>query len=415
MNIKHIQGLQILDSRGNPTVRAFVTLDDGSVHEASVPSGASTGSHEAHEARDQDSAVYFGKGVQQAVSHVNEEIAKALLGHDVSDLSGIDEKMIELDGTENKSKLGANAILSVSLACARAAAHSSKKPLWQFLNEYYFSKTKPSFPRLMVNVVNGGKHAGWNFDIQEFMISPISNTPSTSIRVAAEIFHALGALLKEKKLSTLVGDEGGYSPLLSSNEEVFESLISAAASCSYENTKDFNFAVDCAASEFYKDGIYYFKKTNQSLTAAQLTDYYAKIGQQFHIQSFEDPFAEDDWDAFTAFTAMAKQFEFQLVGDDLLVTNPTRIQMAIDKKAATALLVKVNQIGTLTETARAIDLARTANWNIVISHRSGETEDSFIADLAYASGAEYIKTGSMSRSDRLAKYNRLLEIEAGIA
>ncbi len=413
MKIKHIQGLQILDSRGNPTVRAFITLDDNSTHVASVPSGASTGTHEACELRDENES-YGGKSVEKAVGHVNGVIAQALVGHDVLDLHAIDRMMLDLDGTENKSKLGANAILAVSLACARAAASVMRVPLWNYLHRYYFSTTEVSFPRLMVNVVNGGKHASWNFDIQEFMISPTATNPATSVRVAAELFHSLGRILSARKMSTLVGDEGGYSPLLSSNAEVFDVLLEAAEKAGYENVKDFTFAVDCAASEFYEKRAYHFKKTNQKLTASELTKYYSELGQTYHIQSFEDPFNEDDWAAFTKFAAMADQFQFQLVGDDLLVTNPKRIQTAIEKKAANALLVKVNQIGTLSETAEAIKLARSAGWNIVLSHRSGETEDAFIADLAYACGAEFIKTGSMSRSDRLAKYNRLLEIEAGL-
>ncbi len=413
MNIQSIRGLEILDSRGNPTVRAFITLDDSSVHVASVPSGASTGSHEACELRD-GSAEYSGKSVSQAVDHVNGVISQALVGKSVEDIRAIDAIMLKLDGTENKSKLGANAILAVSLAAARAAAYVQKKPLWKFLNEYYFADATPSFPRLLVNVVNGGKHAGWNFDIQEFMICPTATDPKTSVRVAAEIFHSLGKSLSAKKLSTLVGDEGGYSPALSSNEQVFETIIESAQTAGYKNVSDFTFAVDVAASEFYEGETYHMKKTNERLDAAALTKYYQKVGQAYNIQSFEDPFHEDDWEAWSGFAAMADQFKFQLVGDDLLVTNSKRIQTAIEKKAANALLVKVNQIGSLSETVDAIKLARSAKWNIVMSHRSGETEDAFIADLAYACGAEFIKTGSMSRSDRLAKYNRLLEIEAGL-
>jgi len=413
MNIQSIRGLEILDSRGNPTVRAFITLDDSSVHVASVPSGASTGSHEACELRD-GSTEYGGKSVSQAVDHVNGVISQALVGKSVEDIRAIDAIMLALDGTENKSKLGANAILAVSLAAARAAAYVQKKPLWKFLNEYYFADATPSFPRLLVNVVNGGKHAGWNFDIQEFMVCPTATDPKTSVRVAAEIFHSLGKSLSAKKLSTLVGDEGGYSPALSSNEQVFETIIESAQTAGYKNVSDFTFAVDVAASEFYEGETYHMKKTNERLDAAALTKYYQKVGQAYNIQSFEDPFHEDDWEAWSGFAAMADQFKFQLVGDDLLVTNSKRIQTAIEKKAANALLVKVNQIGSLSETVDAIKLARSAKWNIVMSHRSGETEDAFIADLAYACGAEFIKTGSMSRSDRLAKYNRLLEIEAGL-
>jgi len=413
MHITNLHGVEILDSRGNPTVRAFVTLEDGSTHSASVPSGASTGSHEAHELRDGGSK-YAGKGVQKAVSHINTTIRERLIGSSIEQLREIDGKLLALDGTENKSKLGANAILAVSLACARAAASSKKQPLWKYLHSYYFDDVDPAFPRPMVNVVNGGKHAGWNFDIQEFMICPTSNDPVIAVRMAAEIFHALGKELSSRNLSTLVGDEGGYSPALDSNEQVFETIEKAAASVGYARVTDYTFAVDCAASEFMDGDQYHFKKTDQTLSAKQLTLYWARLGQSYDIQSFEDPYGEDDWDAWTKFAAMAEEFKFQLVGDDLLVTNPARIKTGIEKKAANALLVKVNQIGTLMETVEAIKLARGAGWNIVISHRSGETEDPFIADLAYACGAEFIKTGSMSRSDRLAKYNRLLEIANGL-
>jgi enolase len=412
MKIKTVRALEILDSRGKPTVRAFVTLDDNATFSASVPSGASTGTHEAVELRDNDTNLFLGYGVSQAVGNVNSIIAKSLEGQE-ADPKQVDELMITLDGTENKSTLGANAILAVSEAVVRAAAHAANQPLWKFINDYYFSGRTCLFPRLMVNIVNGGKHAGWNFDIQEFMIVPNSKKPSESVRVAAEIFAGLGMLLKSKKLSTLVGDEGGYSPSLSSNEEVFESIVNAASQTRHTLVKDYTFAVDSAASEFYENGEYVFKKTNEKKTASQLTEYYATIGQKYHIQSFEDPFAEDDWDAFTAFTKMAEQFHFQVVGDDLFVTNPKRIKEGIEKKSANAVLIKPNQIGSILETVRAIQMTQNAGWKTVISHRSGETEDSFIADLAYACAADFIKTGSMSRSERLVKYNRLLEIEAG--
>lgn len=413
MKITSLKAIEILDSRGKPTVRSFVTLEDGSVHAASVPSGASTGSHEALELRDADEKRQLGQGVLRAVENVNTLIAHELKGMEVSDPRSIDKRMLELDGTEHKSKLGANAILSVSLAVHRAAAHAKKMPLWKFINTYYFSDRKPSFPRLMVNVVNGGKHAGWNFDIQEFMIMPISKTPSESTRTAAEIFQQLGKNLKKKKLSTLVGDEGGYSPALSSNEEVFELIEDSAKQVGYERNKDYNFAVDVAATEFYEDGSYILKKTNESKSSQEMIELYSEIGQRYNIQSFEDPFAEDDWETFTTFTAMAEQFHFTVVGDDLLVTNPKRIKTAIDKKAANAVLVKLNQIGSVTETIDAIKMAIDAGWKFIISHRSGETEDTFIADFAYGTGADMIKTGSMSRSERLAKYNRLIEIEMG--
>ncbi len=411
MKITSLNAIEIMDSRGKPTVRAFIKLEDGSVHQASVPSGASTGSHEALELRDEDKKRHLGQGVLKAVENVNKVIAPQIIGQNILEPKKLDEMMLKLDGTENKSKLGANAILSVSLAATRAAAYASKKPLWKFINEYYFSGRKPSFPRLMVNVVNGGKHAGWNFDIQEFMIIPVNSEPAIAVQIAAEIFQQLGKNLKHQKLSTLVGDEGGYSPALSSNEEVFELIERSAIELGYERNKDFTFGVDCAATEFYENGNYILKKTNETKSWKEMTEFYAQIGQKYNIQSFEDPFAEDDWDAFINFTSMADKFKFQVVGDDLLVTNPKRIKKAIEKKAANAVLIKLNQIGSVTETVDAILMAKKAGWNSIISHRSGETEDAFIADFAYGSGADFIKTGSMSRSERLAKYNRLIEIE----
>jgi len=416
MKIKEIKALEILDSRGKPTIRAFVTLDDGSIHSASVPSGASTGTHEALELRDGDTSKFLGQGVQKAVANVNTQISKSMIGQDVVDPRKLDQIMLKMDGTENKSKLGANAILAVSLALHRAAAYATDMPLWKFINTYYFigdHTTVPSFPRLMVNVVNGGKHAGWNFDIQEFMVMPHSIKPTESVRIAAEIFAELGNVLKKRKLSTLVGDEGGYSPALSSNEEVFEIIEEAAKNLGYTRNEDFEFAVDCAASEFYENGSYILKKNNQTKSSDEMISYYQEIGQKYNIQSFEDPFAEDDWNAFTKFTEVAEKFQFQVVGDDLFVTNPKRIQKGIDKQAANAVLIKLNQIGSVSETVDAIQMTQQAGWNVAVSHRSGETEDTFIADLAYGSGAEYIKTGSMSRSERLAKYNRLVEIENG--
>ncbi len=413
MKITDIQSLEILDSRGNPTVRTFVTLEDGSVHASSVPSGASTGSHEAVELRDEDKNRYMGKGVQKAVENVNTVIKETIVGME-ADPNSIDDKMLATDGTSNKAKLGANAILSVSQAVVKAAAHASGQPLWKFMNSYYFNSKPVGFPQLLVNIVNGGKHASWNFDIQEFMVVPNSNTPSESVRIAAEIFHSLGKVLKEKKLSTLLGDEGGYSPLLSSNEEVLETIVTAASNAGYENVTDYRLSLDVASTEFYKDGKYELKKQNKWLTPEELTEYYSKIGQEYKILSFEDAFAEDDWEAWTKFTTMAEKFQFITIGDDLLVTNPERIKRAIDEKAANAVLVKVNQIGSIKETAEAINMSHAAGWKTAISHRSGETEDSFIADLAFACASEFIKTGSMSRSERLSKYNRLLEIEQGL-
>ncbi len=413
MKITDVRAIEILDSRGKPTVRSFVTLENGIVQSASVPSGASTGTYEALELRDGDEKRYQGQGVSQAVAHVNEEVRSLLVDKEVSDLRSLDMLMLEADGTENKSKFGANAILSVSLAIARAAAVSENKSLWKFLNEYYFSKNGVGFPRLMVNVVNGGKHAQWNFDIQEFMIVPVSNTPTESVRVAAEIFAQLGKALKKKGLSTLVGDEGGYSPALASNNEVLDTIIQAASELGYTNGKEYQFALDSAASEFFVNDGYLFKKESRTLTPEELVSYYLELEKKYNIASFEDPFAEDDWSHFAQLTANA-QNKYLVVGDDLFVTNPKRLAKGIEQHAANAILVKVNQIGSILETAEAISMAREAGFKVVISHRSGETEDSFIADLAYSCGADLIKTGSMSRSDRLAKYNRLLEIQAGL-
>lgn len=415
MKIADIKSIEILDSRGNPTLRTFVTLEDKSIHSASVPSGASTGSKEAIELRDNDSARYAGKGVLKAIQNVNTTIRDALLGKD-ADPKAIDQALLELDGTQNKEKLGANAILSVSMATTRATAHTENKPLWQFLNEYYFStsdkRLAPRFPRLMVNVINGGVHASWNFDFQEFMIVPNAANPSDSIRIAAEIFHSLGKLLKEKGLSTLVGDEGGYSPLLDSNEQAFEIIVVAAKKAGYENVKDFRLSIDAASSEFFKDGIYTLDAS--PLNASQLTEYYSEIGQRFKILSFEDAFAEDDFIAHKRFTQMAKDFDFTTIGDDLFCTNPALLEQGISDNWANGILIKLNQIGTVTETATAINMAKKANWKVAISHRSGETEDNFIADLSYACAADFLKSGSMSRSERLSKYNRLLEIECNL-
>ncbi len=413
MKISQVKAIEILDSRGKPTVRTFITLDDGSVHSASVPSGASTGKYEALELRDGDNSRFQGQGVATAVAHVNDELSNVVVGMDIANLREIDQAMLAADGTENKSKMGANAILSVSLAAARAAASAAHKPLWKFLHDYYFAKYEVGFPRLMVNVVNGGKHAQWNFDIQEFMIIPVSNKPTESTRIAAEIFAQLGKILKKRSLSTLVGDEGGYSPALSSNNEVIDTIQAAAAELGYTNGKDFQFALDAAASEFFEDNGYVFKKENRTLSPEELVAYYLEMQKKYGVYSFEDPFSEDDWKHFAQLTAHSNG-EYLVVGDDLFVTNPKRLSQGIDQHAANAILVKVNQIGSLLETVEAITMAREAGFKIVISHRSGETEDAFIADLAYACGSELIKTGSMSRSDRLAKYNRLLEIEAGL-
>lgn len=412
MKITAIKALEVLDSRGNPTVRAYVKLDNNVTYAASVPSGASTGKHEAVELRDGDENRYGGLGVQKAVEHVNTTIAKSLVGKTVDHPEELDKLLMELDDTPNKSKLGANAILAVSLAANRAAAASSNIPVWKFIHEYYFKEYAPTFPRIMVNVVNGGKHAGWNFDVQEFMIIPTTDRPSESVRMASEIFHSMGSQLKKQKLSTLVGDEGGYSPLLASNEQVIELILSSADEVGYHDKDDFNLALDVAATEFYnaETGMYTLKKTGDNLNGKQLADYYLSLEEKYSILSYEDPFAEDDWDNFKDFTSRSAG-NYITVGDDLYVTNTERIQKGVEMQATSAVLIKLNQIGTVIETINAIKMARKAGWKSIISHRSGETEDPFIADLAYGSGSDFIKAGSMSRSDRLCKYNRLLEIE----
>ncbi|MCX7955818.1 MAG: phosphopyruvate hydratase [Patescibacteria group bacterium] len=410
MKIKNIKAIEILDSRGRPTIRTFIFLDNDIFSSSSIPSGASTGSNEALELRDNNKKRYHGLGVLKAVENVNKIIAPKLIGQTLDDSSfeKIDKMMIEIDGTKNKSNLGANSILSVSQALLRVYSLALKKPLWQIINQIYFSNIAPSFPRLMVNVINGGKHAGWNFDIQEFMISPVSNKPSEAVRTASEIFQQLGKNLKEKKLSTLVGDEGGYSPALSSNKQVLEEILKSAFDLGYKNNVDFNLALDSAASEFYQDRLYFFKKENKKMTNDELSDYYQKLKEKYQIFSFEDPFAENDWSGFKKFTEKIGSI---VIGDDIYTTDPVLIKKAIKEKISNAVLIKPNQIGTIYETAQSINLAKKAAWKVAISHRSGETEDSFIADLAYGCAADFIKTGSMSRSERLAKYNRLIEIE----
>lgn len=412
MKITNIRSIEILDSRGNPTVRTFIELENGLSAPASVPSGASTGKYEALELRDNDNKRYQGKGVLQAVNNVNSILAKNLVGMDIEKIDEIDQKMIEIDGTENKSKLGANAILSVSLASVRLLSLVKKQSLWKTINEYYFSGLKPNFPRLMVNVINGGRHANWNFDIQEFMISPKTNQPSQSVRISSEIFHSLGKILKENKYSTLVGDEGGYSPLLTSNAEAFAYINRAVNKVGYKMTIDIDLAIDAAASQFYENGVYLFRKEDRKLTTNELITYYLDLKNEYPIYSFEDHFAEDDWEGFRKFTEIVGK-DTLTVGDDLYATNTKRIRKGIQEKTTNTVLIKPNQIGTVLETAEAIKITKEAGLKIVIANRSGETEDPFIADLAYATAADFIKTGSMSRSERLAKYNRLIEIENG--
>lgn len=411
MKIRHIQTIEILDSRGNPTLKTTIELENGIKAAASVPSGASRGKHEAFELRDNDNSRYNGMGVLNAVKNVNTLIAPHLQSINIENLQMIDEKMIELDHTENKKNLGANTILSVSLAAARALAKAQNKPLWQTLNIYYFKTQKPAFPRLMINVINGGKHADWHFDIQEFLIIPKTNKPLLAVRIGAEIFHALGNIFYKECLSTLTGDEGGYAPNLPSNSNAFEHIINAIMRAGHKKTIDVDLGIDSAAAAFYKDGLYHLRKEEKTVNADDLMNYYADLHNEYSIFSFEDPFAEDEWACFGTFTRKMSQEGGLVIGDDLYTTNTTRIKKGIEQKTTNAIVIKPNQIGTLKETAEAISLAQENGLKVIISHRSGETEDTFISDLAVASSADFLKAGSMSRSERLAKYNRLIEIE----
>ena len=406
--IEEIYAREILDSRGNPTVEAEVVLEDGIKGRAAVPSGASTGEHEAVELRDGDSARYLGKGVLNAVENVNEKISYELEGADVLDQTLIDETMIELDGTENKSKLGANAMLAVSLAAARAAATLLQMPLYRYIG----GTNARTLPTPMMNIINGGSHADNNVDFQEFMIMPVgAESFSEALRAGAEIFHNLKKVLSARGYSTAVGDEGGFAPNLKSNEEAVETILEAIEKAGYSAGKDILIALDPASSEFYKDGKYIFHKSdNRELSSTEMADYWIAWTEKYPIISIEDGMAENDWDGWKYLTEKVGK-RVQLVGDDLFVTNTKFLQKGIDVGAANSILIKVNQIGTLTETLDAIELAKTNNMTSVISHRSGETEDSFIADLAVATNAGQIKTGSLSRSDRIAKYNQLLRIE----
>lgn len=408
MKIKDVKAIEILDSRGNPTVRTYLTLDDGTISAASVPSGASTGTHEAIELRDKDQKRYGGQGVLNAVNNVNYVIKKMVVGAD-ADPKTIDQKMIALDGTPDKSRLGANAILSVSEALNRALASSSKKPLWRFLSDYYF-EGKGNAPKIMFNVVNGGKHASWNFDIQEFIIIPQRQLASEAVRMGAEIYHAIKKNLKKKELSTLVGDEGGFSPNLNSNEEVFQVIIESATNAGYVNGKDYRLAIDAAASEFYSGDKYILKKDNREVSGDELINYYLSLEKKYLVHSFEDAFHEDDWENWTKFMTRLDPHNL-LIGDDLLCTDTKRIKIGHEKKSVNSVLIKLNQIGTVYETVEAIKMTQKYGWAVAVSHRSGETEDPFIADLAYASSAEFLKTGAPARSDRVSKHNRLIEIE----
>jgi enolase len=412
MKISSIHARQILDSRGNPTVEADVTLSDGSFGRAAVPSGASTGSHEAVELRDGDKSRYGGKSVIKAVENVNTVIAEALKGEDPLRQDKIDELMIELDGTSNKGKLGANAILAVSLAVAKAAAASQKMPLYQYVNGLQSNPSKLLMPVPMMNIINGGKHAKGSTDIQEFMIMPVG-APSFSegLRMGAEVFHALGKVLDEAGYSTTVGDEGGYAPAVKGgNTEALDLITQAVEKAGYTLGEDFVLALDVAASELYLMDQYRLQTEDRGLTTTQMVDLLSEVAEKYGVASIEDGLFEDDWRGWMELTKKIGD-KVQLVGDDLLVTNTQRLSEAIEKKAGNSILIKVNQIGTLTETIKAVEMAREAGWTAVMSHRSGETEDTTISHLAVGLGTGQIKTGSLCRSDRVAKYNELLRIE----
>ncbi len=399
---------EILDSRGNPTVEVEVTLDSGCIGRAAVPSGASTGRHEAVELRDGESGRYLGKGVRQAVENVTETIRPEVLGLDASEQIALDRKLIELDGTDNKSKLGANAILGVSLASAKAVADELGLPLFRYLG----GTGARRLPLPMMNILNGGEHADNNVDIQEFMIQPVgAKTFAEGLRMGAEVFHSLKAVLRGKKLNTAVGDEGGFAPDLGSNAEAVEVILIAIEKAGYTPGQDITIALDAAATEFFKDGQYVLSAEAQpQRSAAGMIDFFGAWLDKYPIRSIEDPLAEDDWEGWAKMTESLGS-KVQIVGDDLFVTNPKRLADGIEKRAANAILIKVNQIGTLTETLEAIQLAQGNRFGVVISHRSGETEDTTIADLAVATNAGQIKTGSLSRTDRICKYNQLLRIE----
>lgn len=409
--IQDIRAREILDSRGNPTIEADVILADGSMGRAAAPSGASTGSREALELRDGDKSRYLGKGVIKAVSNVNSQIRSALIENDATDQQAIDNRLIELDGTENKDNLGANAMLAVSLATAKAAAISQKIPLHQYIANLR-GQTSLTMPVPMMNILNGGEHADNTVDIQEFMIEPTGfSSFSEALRAGVEIFHSLKSVLKAQGLNTAVGDEGGFAPNLRSNEEAITVILQAIEQTGYKAGKDIHLALDCAASEFYKNGQYILAgEGNKTFDSQGFSDYLVRLTEQYPIISIEDGLDESDWEGWAYLTSKLGD-KVQLVGDDLFVTNPAILQEGIDKNVANAILIKFNQIGTLSETLDAIYLAKKNGYATVISHRSGETEDSTIADLAVGTAAGQIKTGSLCRSDRVAKYNQLLRIE----
>ncbi|MFA7325167.1 MAG: phosphopyruvate hydratase [Candidatus Kapaibacterium sp.] len=406
--IYDIIGRQIIDSRGNPTIEVDVILEDGTYGRAAVPSGASTGENEAHELRDGDDSVYLGKSVYQAVDNVNTIIAEALEGFDCLEQAQIDNLLIDLDGTDNKSHLGANAILGVSLAVARAAANHLMIPLYRYIG----GVSANTLPTPMMNIINGGKHADNNVDIQEFMILPVgASTFSDALRMGIEVFHNLKAVLKSKGYNTSVGDEGGFAPSLKSNEEAFDVILEAIEKAGYKPGEDFLLSIDVAASEMYEDGKYkMYKSTGELKTGDEMIEWYAALAEKYPLISIEDGLDENDWENWKKLTDRLGN-KVQLVGDDLFVTNPEFLARGIETKTANSILVKVNQIGTLTETIEAVNMAHRNGYTSIISHRSGETEDTFIADLSVALNSGQIKTGAPSRSDRTAKYNQLLRIE----
>lgn len=412
--IVKVIGREIMDSRGNPTVEADVYLESGHKGRAAAPSGASTGSREALELRDGDKSRYLGKGVETAVANINGAIAEALSGIDAINQEAVDNIMLKLDGTDNKEKLGANAILAVSLAVAKAAALSKGIELYEHIANLNNTSGKYSMPLPMMNILNGGEHADNNVDIQEFMIQPVgAESFKEGLRMGAEVFHALKKVLQKRGLSTAVGDEGGFAPNLASNEEALQVIVEAVENAGYKMGSDITLALDCAASEFYRDGKYELSGEGKSFTAEEFADYLAELCDRYPIISIEDGLDESDWDGWKVLTEKLGS-KVQLVGDDLFVTNTRILKEGIDKSIANSILIKFNQIGSLTETLAAIAMAREAGYSAVISHRSGETEDATIADLAVGTAAGQIKTGSLCRSDRVAKYNQLLRIEGDL-
>jgi len=409
--IDEIIGREILDSRGNPTVEVEVYLDDGTMGRAAVPSGASTGAHEAIELRDGDKSRYLGKGVESAIHNVNELIAPELVNYPVTDQAAIDQIMLDLDGTPNKGKLGANAILGVSLACAKAAAEYVGLPLYRYIG----GANAKDLPVPMMNILNGGKHADNTVDIQEFMVMPVgASCWADALRMCAEVYHNLAKVLKAKGLSTSIGDEGGFAPNLKTSDETIETILDAIDKAGYTTPEQFMIALDPAATEMYKDGSYVFEGEGVTRTTKEMVDYYESLCKRFPIISIEDGMAEDDWDGFKMLTARVGD-RVQIVGDDLYVTNTQRLRKGIQMGATNSVLIKLNQIGSLTETLETIEMAKRAGWTAVVSHRSGETEDTTIADLVVGTNAGQIKTGAPARSERVAKYNQLLRIEEDLA